>query len=67
MHAISQKSAPFKRRSHPATVRSVFSLALMFLCFALAIAAVIGVRFVAFEYFHGDADAIQHLAGSLFR
>ena len=47
--------------------RPAVRFALTLLAFAAAIMAVMGIRFVVFEHFHGNDWIIQRLADALFR
>lgn len=68
MHtAAEHRDMSFAPRRLSSVTRLAVRFALTLLAFAIAISAVVGIRFVVFEYFHGDGWIIQRFADALFR
>ena len=68
MHAAAEhRDMSFAPRRLSSVARPAVRFALTLLTFAAAITAVVGIRFVVFEYSHGDGWVIQRLADALFR
>ena len=64
--AAEQRDMSFAPRRLSSVARLVVRLALTLLGFAAAITAIIGIRFVVFEYFHGNDWIIDRLFAVLF-
>jgi hypothetical protein len=67
MLSMRQPATPIAMQSFAETVRLIARVALMLCCVAIALTLAFGVRFIVFEYFHGDADVMRHLADQLWR
>jgi len=68
MHvAAEHRDMSFAPRRFSSVARLAVRFAMTLLGFATAITMVIGIRFVVFEYFHGDGLILQRLFAALFR